>query len=126
MSDFISDMLTAQDISVDSRAHLSYIVVRLKRSKSDPFAVGTRVCIGAKNQSVCPVTALLGYLAICPKRSELLFIFQDALHLHPMAAAGRHLIVASAEGQSITYFQHVLLTPCFVSMMLCSGFYLRN
>ena len=27
-----------------------------------------------------------------------------------------------AEGQSITHFQHVLLTPRFVSMMVCSGF----
>ena len=77
MSAFTSDMLTAQDISVDSRAHPSYIVVRLKRSKNDPFAVGTRVCIGATNQSVCSVTALLGYLAIRPKRSGPLFIFQD-------------------------------------------------
>ena len=47
----------------------SYIVIRLKCSKNDPFAVGTRVCIGATNQSVCPVTALLGYLVVCPKRS---------------------------------------------------------
>ena len=74
MSAFTSDLLTAQDISVDSRAHSSYIVVRLKRSKNDPFAVGTRVCIGATNQSMCPLS---GYLAICPKRSGALFIFQD-------------------------------------------------
>ena len=47
-------------------------------------------------------------------------------YLHSMTAAGRHLIVAGAEGQSITHFQHVLLTPLFVSMMLCSGFDLRN
>ena len=170
MSAFTSDLFTAQDISVDSRAHPSYIVFRLKRSKNDPFAVGTRVCIGATNQSMSPVNALLGYLAICPKRSGPLFIFQDgstisrerlvsslrqvlsdvgvstaqysghsfrigaatiaarlgvpdslikkmgivrvyALHSHSVAAAGKHLIMASAEGQSITYFQHVLLTP---------------
>ena len=65
------------DISVDTQAHLSYIVVWLKRSKNDPFAVGARVSIGATNQSVCPVTVLLGYLAIHPKRSGPLFIFQD-------------------------------------------------
>ena len=35
------------------------------------------MCIGATNQSVCPVTALLGYLAKHPKRSGPLFIFQD-------------------------------------------------
>ena len=33
--------------------------------------------IGATNQSMSPVTALLGYLAICPKRLGPLFIFQD-------------------------------------------------
>ena len=49
-----------------------------------------------------------------------------ALHSHSVTAAGRHLIVASAEGQSITYFQHVLLTPRFVSMMLCNCFDLHN
>ena len=52
MSAVTSDLLTAQDISVDSRAHPSYIVVWLKHSKNDPFAVGTRVCIGATNQSM--------------------------------------------------------------------------
>ena len=77
MSAFTSDLLTAQDISVHSQAHPSYIVVRLKRSKNDPFAVGTRVYIVATNQSMCLVSALLGYLAICPKRSGPLFIFQD-------------------------------------------------
>ena len=77
MSAFTSDLLTAQDISVDSQAQPSYIVVVLKRSKNDPFAVGTRVCIAANNQSMYPVTALLGYLAIHPKSAGLLFIFQD-------------------------------------------------
>ena len=35
------------------------------------------MCIGANNQSLFPVTALLGNLAICLKRSGPLFIFQD-------------------------------------------------
>ena len=129
---------------------------------------------------MCPVTALLGYLAIHLKRLVPLFIFHDgstlsrerlvsslrqvlsdvgastaqysghsfrigaattaaklgvpdslikrmdgqmeivriyALHSHSVAAAGRHLIVASAEGQSIAHFQHVLLIPRFVRMV---------
>ena len=52
--------------------------------------------------------------------------WKSSLHSHSVAAAGGYLSVASAEGQSITHFQHVLLTPRFVSMMLCSGFDLRN
>ena len=35
------------------------------------------MCIGATNQSMSPVAALFGYLAIRPKRSGPLFIFQD-------------------------------------------------
>ena len=34
-----------------------------------------------------------------------------ALNSKFLAAAGRHLIVASAKGQSVTYFQHVLVIP---------------
>ena len=50
-----------------------------------------------------------------------------SVFMHSMAAGG-HLIMASAERQSKTYFQHVLLNPLlsFVSMMLCSGFDSHN
>ena len=54
---------------------------------------------------------------------EIVLVY--TLHSHSVVAAGRHLIMASAEEQSITHFQHVL-TPHCVSMMLCSGFDLRN
>ena len=136
------------------------------------------MCIRATNQSVCLVTALLGYLATRPKRSGPMFIFQDgstqsrerlisSLHqvmsdvgvstaqcsgensfrigaattaakLGRWADGNRPCLritfalhgggwrASRAEGQSITYFQHVLLTPPFVSMMLCSGFDSRN
>ena len=44
------------------------------------------------------------------------------VRLNFLVAAGRHLIVASANGQSVTYFHHVLVTP------VCQhdGFDLRN
>ena len=66
MSAFTSELLTAQGIPEHTR-----------HCKNDPFAVGTRACIGATNQSMCPVTALSGYLAIRLKRSGPLFIFHD-------------------------------------------------
>ena len=49
---------------------------------------------------------------------EIICIY--ALHSNSLAAASRHLIVASANGQSVTHF-HVFVTR-FVSTMLCSGF----
>ena len=124
---------------------------------------------------MCPVTALLGYLAIRLKRSGPLFIFHDgstlsrerlvsslrqvlsdvgtsaaqysghsfrigaattaaelgvpdslikkmgrwklSVFMHYIRTPWQQLAGASAEGQSMTHFQHVLLTPRFVRMV---------
>ena len=72
MSAFTSDMLLLKISGL-----LSTPIIHSCPAKTYLFAVGTRMCIGATNQSVCPVTALLGYLAICLKGSGPLLIFQD-------------------------------------------------
>ena len=61
---FTADLLTPHDVAVDSHSSPSHVVVFLKRSKNDPFGVGTCVHLGATGQQLCPVSALLGYLAI--------------------------------------------------------------
>ena len=53
------------------------IFLFLTKSKNDPFAVGTQVCIGDTNQSVCPVMALLGYLAILCSFSMMGLHYRD-------------------------------------------------
>ena len=64
------------------------------------------MCIGATNQSMSPVTALLGYLSICPMRSGPLFIFQDGSTL------SRERLVSSI---------HQVLSDMGVSMVQYSG-----
>ena len=61
LKDFASDMLTPQDVAVDSHTTLFNIVIHVKRSKNDPFGVGAWLHLGATGQWLCPVAALLGY-----------------------------------------------------------------
>ena len=51
--------------------------VRLKRSKTDPFCIGVKVWIGKTNNRLCPVGAVLSYLAIRSTGRGPVFIFQD-------------------------------------------------
>ena len=51
------------------------------------------------------------FLILSSRNGQMEIVRVYALHSHSEAAAGRHLSVARAEGQSITHFQHVLLTP---------------
>ena len=81
MKELASDMLTPQDVAVDSHTAPSHIVIHLKRSKNDPFGVGAWLHLGATGQWLCPVAALLGYLAVRPQLPSLLFLFRDGTTL---------------------------------------------
>ena len=49
----------------------------LRGSKTDPFGVGCTLFIGRTNSSICPVTALLAYLAIRPPSPGPLFVHDN-------------------------------------------------
>lgn len=72
-----SSMLTLQDIAVDQHANPSMVRVHLKQSKTDPFRKGVDIFIGATSCDLCPVAALLAYIAIRQARLGPLFIFKD-------------------------------------------------
>ena len=55
--------LSIQDIALDSRHHPSLVQFSLKSSKTDPFRKGVEVVIGHTGDDLCPVTAILAYLA---------------------------------------------------------------
>ena len=58
--------------------HSSIITtVHLKCSKNDPFGTGTMLHLGATGSCLCPVAAMLGYLAYRPPTPGPLFIFSD-------------------------------------------------
>ena len=69
--------LNFSDISVDNSAMPSIIQVRIKASKTDPFRQGVNIHIGRTGNELCPVTALLVYLAARGNAPGLLFHFED-------------------------------------------------
>ena len=51
------------DVTVDNASQPAAICVKLKRSKCDQFGAGVCVHLGKTNSPMCPVTALLAYMA---------------------------------------------------------------
>ena len=72
-----SPSLTAQDMAVDNRANPSMVRIHLKHSKTDPFRHGVDIYLGRTDRDLCPVTALLAFLAIRPAVEGPLFVFSD-------------------------------------------------
>ena len=70
--------LTLRDVSVDDPGNPSAVCLNLKQSKTDPFRKGVQIYIGATNNQLCPVAALMAYLAIRDRDpTSPLFKFQD-------------------------------------------------
>ena len=65
-------------LSVDDPQNPKAICKNLKQSKSDPFRKGVQVLIGATSDCLCPVAALMAYLAVRDKdASTPLFKFRN-------------------------------------------------
>lgn len=69
--------LTFQDISVDQVTDPQLLRVHLKSSKTDPFRKGVDVFVGRTSNELCPVAAMLAYLAIRTSKPGFLFQFAD-------------------------------------------------
>ena len=69
--------LSFGDIAVDDPSCPSFLRIRIKQSKTDPFRKGVDLFLGRTGSDICPVAALLGYLACRGSRPGPLFIFAD-------------------------------------------------
>ena len=72
-----SAVLSVGDVCVNSHVHPKYLVIRLRQSKTDVFGRGLSLYVGATGCSLCPVAAVLSYLAARPSSPGPLFVFQD-------------------------------------------------
>ena len=72
-------VMRRSDVAVDSHSSPSVvkIMLRPRKSKTDPFGRGVELFAGRTGRDLCPVTALLNYLAIRSKEDGPLFILQD-------------------------------------------------
>lgn len=73
--------LLVSDIGIDSREDPQVLTVHLRHSKTDPFSAGARLILGRTEDTLCPVSAMLGYLAVRPPDPGPLFIFLDGTPL---------------------------------------------
>ena len=55
--------LTFDDVKVDNITNPTLLKIRLKASKTDPFRNGIDIVVGRTNNKLCPVTAVMAYLA---------------------------------------------------------------
>ena len=60
-----------------SRVNPQIITIHLRQSKTDQFSKGAHIYLGMTYSILCPVAALLAYLAIRPPTVGPLFIFQE-------------------------------------------------
>ena len=69
--------ITFSDISVDHIQDPQSVKLRLKASKTDPFRRGVDIIVGKTNNKLCPVSALLAYMAIRGSKPGFLSHFED-------------------------------------------------
>ena len=76
------NVLSVSDVTIDSRDSPQVLIVHLRHSKTDPFGIGTHLYLGRTgDQTLCPVAAVLSYLAIRPPVPGPLFCFQNGTPL---------------------------------------------
>ena len=97
--------LAVSDISVDSHENPHVLTVHLRQSKTDPFGVGAYLHLGRTNDSIlCPVSAVLAYMAIRPSGAGPLIHFQDGTPLTRQLLV-HHVRVALAQaGVDTTHY----------------------
>ena len=73
--------LSPKDVAVDNRAKPRMLKVIIKQSKTDPFRQGVTLCLGKTDSQLCPVDALLPYMAVRGNQEGPLFIMADGRRL---------------------------------------------
>ena len=74
--------LSLADVSFDNCNNPQLLRVKLKQSKIYPFRRGVDIYLGATGRTLCPIKAILPYLASRPKHhNSPLFIFEDGCSL---------------------------------------------
>lgn len=70
--------LSFSDIAADNPANPRMLSIRIKQSKTDPFRMGVSIFVSRTDTSrLCPVAALLSYLALRGPGEGPLFRFKD-------------------------------------------------
>ena len=69
--------LSLPDITLDRRNSPTMVCIHIKQSKTDPFRQGVHIYLGRTYQQICPVHAIVSYLAIRGNHPGPVFTFSD-------------------------------------------------
>lgn len=102
------EVLLSADVAVDSHTHPTVASIHLRHSKTDIFGMGAWVHMGRVDGPICPVKALLGYLAVRGMSPGPLFRFVDGSPLSHVglvdavrqALGGQGFVVQGFNGHS--------------------------
>lgn len=73
--------LCVGDLALDSHSAPTLLSITIKASKTDPFRQGATITLGKTGQQLCPITAILPYVATRGAQAGPLFRFQDGSFL---------------------------------------------
>ena len=91
---------------MDSHEKPSTVSLRIKTSKTDPFKQGVTIFLGATKSTLCPVNALLAYIAIRGQAPGPLLIFSNQQPLTREKLASRLQTTSRAGLDSKLYAGH--------------------
>ena len=101
---FSESVLLVSDVSVDSRSDPSFVSIYLRQSKTDVFGTGSVVYLGRVDGPICPVKALLSYIALRGVGPGPLFLFQDGTPLSRPALVGAVRRALESQGLDVSRF----------------------
>ena len=97
-------MLSLSDVMIDSRSTPSVVQLTLRQSKTDAFGAGVLIYLGRTGNTLCPVSALLAYLAMHPPTPEPLFLLKSSDPLSREALGSAVRLTLSSAGLDICLF----------------------
>ena len=83
--------LSMADVSLDSASNQGMAILRIKASKTDEFRHGVNVFLRRTDNDLCPVAALLAYIARRGTDPGPLFRFSDGSRLTRGALGAKYL-----------------------------------
>ena len=73
--------LSIKDVAVDNKSSPTMVRIRIKQSKTDPFRQGVYIYLGRTDNNLCPVKAILPYLALQGNVPGPLFMLKNGRRL---------------------------------------------
>ena len=96
--------LSITDVSIDSGTAPTKVLLNIKASKTDPFRKGVTVCLRRTNRDICPVAAIISYIATRGLSPGPLFRFEDGTPLTRPRLVRELRAALSSEGIDVSKY----------------------